>query len=171
MRSSYQVISDEREVREQIRQLCARTVIFDIEPLVAVWDTTQEALDRGIARVLDQIRTVPLLCVVCFATNSAREPSAIPVIPGLRVDYLASARKPVRTRPYRSMPRPGVLIGDQVATDGLLARRIGYTFVHYRPPPGSMPAGPAFLFGVGELTRPLLFRRKGGRPPTPSAPA
>jgi hypothetical protein len=26
-----------------------------------------------------------------------------------------------------------VVIGDQVATDGMLARRLGYTFLHYRP--------------------------------------
>lgn len=162
MRSSYQVISDVREVPGYIRRLAARTVIFDIEPLVAAWDTTQEALDRGIARVLGEIRAVPSLSVVCFATNSAREPSAIPVIPGIRVDYEASARKPIRTHPYRSLPRPGLLIGDQVATDGLLARRIGYEFLHFRPAPGSMPPGPALLSGWGELMRPLLFSRKNG---------
>lgn len=163
MRSSYQVISDEREVPGQIRRLAARTVIFDIEPLVAAWDSTQEALDCGIARVLDEVRTVPSLSVVCFATNSAREPSAIPVIEGIRVDYEASARKPIRTAPYRCMPRPGLLIGDQVATDGLLAHRIGYAFVHFRPPPGSMPPGPALLSGWGELIRPLLFSRNPAR--------
>lgn len=159
MKSSYQVISDEREVPERIRRLAARTVIFDVEPLVAAWDSAQEALDRGIARVLDQVAAVTSLSVVCFATNSARQPSAIPVVPGLRVEYQASARKPIRTHPYRALPRPGVLIGDQVATDGLLAHRIGYTFVHYRPPPEGRPAGPALLSDLGEVIRPLFFRR------------
>jgi predicted HAD superfamily phosphohydrolase YqeG len=159
VRSSYQVISDEREVPDCIRRLAARTVIFDVEPLVAAWDSAPEALDRGMARVLGQVAAVTSLSVVCFATNSARQPSAIPVVPGLRVDYQASARKPVRTRPYRSLPRPGVLIGDQVVTDGLLAHRIGYAFVHYRPPSAGRPAGPALLSDLGEVLRPLLFRR------------
>jgi predicted HAD superfamily phosphohydrolase YqeG len=170
VRASYQVISDEREVPGHIRRLAARTVIFDIEPLVAAWDSTQEALDCGIARVLDEVRTVPSLSVVCFATNSARAPSAIPVVEGIRVDYEASARKPIRTAPYHCLPRPGLLIGDQVATDGLLAHRIGYTFVHFRPPPGSMPPGPALLSGWGDLMRPLLFSRKRGRWPAHSGP-
>jgi hypothetical protein len=59
--------------------------------------------------------------------------------------------------PYRAMPRPGVVVGDQVAADGLLARRLGYTFLHYRPQIASMPTGPRLLFGFGDLLRPLLF--------------
>jgi predicted HAD superfamily phosphohydrolase YqeG len=47
--------------------------------------------------------------------------------------YLASAVKPLRTAAYRALPRPGAVIGDQLSTDGLLARRLGYTFLHWRP--------------------------------------
>jgi hypothetical protein len=112
---------------------------------------------EGIARVLDNVGAIPGVRAVCFATNSARQPSALPDIPGIDVSYLVSARKPVRTAAYRRLPLPGVVIGDQVMTDGLLARRLGYSFLHYRhPQPG--PLGPRLLDAVGELARPLMFR-------------
>jgi hypothetical protein len=51
------------------------------------------------------------------------------------------------------------VVGDQIATDGILARRIGYSFLHLRLPPERMPAGPRLLSGCGEALRPLLFGR------------
>jgi hypothetical protein len=67
-----------------VRELSAQTVVFDIEPLVAYWDSGQEALDRGIALVLSRVTTVPGVQVVCFATNSLRRPSGrIPAGPQL----------------------------------------------------------------------------------------
>jgi predicted HAD superfamily phosphohydrolase YqeG len=160
VRSLYEPISDEREAQQQIRETGARTVILDIEPVVAAWDTSRPVLDQGIARVLGWITAVPGVRVVCFATNSARKPSVMPVVPGVRVEYLSSARKPLRLSPYAHLPRPGVVVGDQIATDGVLAWRLGYMFVHFRPPSGSMPAGPAVLYRGGGFMRPLLFRRR-----------
>ena len=61
---------------------------------------------------------------------------------------------------YRGFPLPGVVIGDQVATDGILARRLGYAFVLHRPP-GRIPAGPRLMNRLGQLVRPLLFTRAG----------
>ena len=167
MKPAYEYLADGPDVFRRIGQLAAQTVIFDIEPLVASWDSSQDALDRGLVEVLAEVEAIDSVHVVCFATNSARLPSAIPSAAGLRVEYLVSARKPLRVAPYRAMPQPGVVIGDQVATDGILARRLGYTFLHYRPRIGSMPAGPRLLFGCGDLLRPLLFSRdhKPRRPP------
>ena len=159
MRSSYQETSDESEVPHLIEASGAHTVVFDIEPFVASWDTSQRLLDDGIARVLSGAATVPGVRAVCFATNSDRKPSALPGIAGVRVDFQSSARKPLRLQPYADLPRPGVVVGDQIATDGALAWRLGYAFLHFRPQPGTMPAGPAVLYGGGMLMRPLLFRR------------
>jgi len=36
-----------------IGRAAARTVIIDIEPLVAAWDTDQQTFDRGIAALLE----------------------------------------------------------------------------------------------------------------------
>jgi predicted HAD superfamily phosphohydrolase YqeG len=136
-----------------------RTIIFDVEPLVAWWDSGQEPLDRGIATIIGLLDQVPETRVVVFATNSARRPSAIPSVPSVQVTYLASAGKPLRTAPYRALPRPGAVIGDQVPTDGLLARRLGYTFLHWSPPLADVPLGPKLMHVLGRLSQPLIFGR------------
>jgi hypothetical protein len=75
------------------------------------------------------------------------------------VVYLASANKPVQTMAYRHFPRPGMVIGDQVATDGILARRLGYEFLLFDPHLTGVPAGPRLMGAWGRLVRPLLFTR------------
>lgn len=149
----------------RVAELSARTVILDVEPLVAYWDGGLAAVDRGIALVLGRMQAVQGVQVVCFATNSRRRPSAVPAGGEVRVVYLAAAGKPLRLSPYASFPRPGVVIGDQVATDGVLARRLGYVFLHYRPDSDSVPAGPRLMYQCGRLLRPLLFTRPGGSGP------
>jgi predicted HAD superfamily phosphohydrolase YqeG len=162
--SHYEEFSDEQELARRLERLSPRTLIIDIEPFVAYWDGSRDALDRGVAHALDLVTGVPNVAVVCFATNSARRPSVQPRSTRVDVVYLASARKPVQVTPYSSFPRPGVVIGDQVLTDGLLARRLRYTFLHYRPPMTGAPAGPRLLGGLGRLARRPLFgqdRRPG----------
>jgi predicted HAD superfamily phosphohydrolase YqeG len=136
-------------------------MIFDVEPLVAWWDSSQESLDRGIAALVSGLVDLPDVRVVVFATNSARRPSAIPSLPGVLVTYLASAGKPLRTAPYRALPRPGAVIGDQVATDGLLARRLGYTFLHWSPRLAGVPLWPRLMGLLGRLALPLFRTREG----------
>jgi hypothetical protein len=75
----------------------------------------------------------------------------------VRIVWLAGAAKPLRTAAYREFPRPGVVIGDQVTTDGLLASRLGYVFLQYRPPLDHIPPGPWLMDRLGRLIRPLLF--------------
>jgi len=143
----------------EARELSLRTMIVDVEPLVAPWNSSQESLDQGIARILGEVRTVPSMRVVVFATNSARRPSAVPACDGVQVRYLASAEKPLRTAPYQDLPRPGAVAGDQLPTDGILAYRLGFTFLHYAPELAGVPLGPGLMHRWGELVRPLLFRR------------
>ena len=140
------------------RERSAKTLLFDVEPLVAYWDSGQQALDEGLTRVLAEAAAVPGVVVVCFSTNSLRRPSVSLAHPGVRVVYLAAARKPFRLAPYQSFPTPGALIGDQVLTDGILARRLDYEFVHYEPELGRLPRGPWLMNRFGRLARPLLSR-------------
>lgn len=135
-------------------------MIFDVEPLVAWWDSGRESLDRGIAAVVAEVGELPDVRAVVFATNSVRRPSAIPSVPGVQVTYLASAGKPLRTAPYRALPRPGAVIGDQIATDGLLAHRLGYTFLHWSPPMAGVPLRPRLMGFLGRLAQPLFHARK-----------
>jgi predicted HAD superfamily phosphohydrolase YqeG len=144
-------------------ELAARTVIFDVEPVVSHWNGTRKDLDEGIARVLSEIAKLPTVEVVCFSTNSPRRPSVVPSVAGVRVVYLASAGKPLRTMAYQRFPRPGVVIGDQVVTDGILARRLGYAFIQLDPP-AETPAGPRLMATAGRLVQPLLFANPPAQP-------
>jgi hypothetical protein len=159
VRRGYERIADLGELMRHVGDLHVRTMIFDVEPLVAYWDSGQEVLDQGIARVCSEVGAIPDVQVLCFATNSLRRPSVIPGRPGLRVVYLAAAGKPLRTAPYRDFPRPGVVIGDQVGTDGILARRLDYAFVLYDARVLGTPAGPRLMGAWGKLVRPLLYTR------------
>jgi predicted HAD superfamily phosphohydrolase YqeG len=163
MPAGYEQLTELPRVLARARELSVRTLILDVEPLIAWWDSGQQALDRGIAAVLGELDEVPELRVLVFATNSARRPSAIPLVPGVRVVYVASAGKPLRTAPYHGLPKPGAVIGDQLPTDGLLARRLGFTFLHWDPKLSGVPPGPRVMHQLGRLARPLFFGRNAAR--------
>lgn len=160
MPAAYEQLTELSSVLARARDLSVRTMIFDVEPMVAWWDSDRESLDRGIAAIVPELENVPGVRVVVFATNSVRRPSAVPSVPGVRVTYVASAGKPLRTAPYRGLPRPGAVIGDQVATDGLLAVRLGYTFLQWSPGLTGVPMGPRIMRLLGRLARPLFFTGK-----------
>jgi len=160
MRPVYDRLATLDEVLRRAGELSAKTLVFDVEPLVAYWDSGQEVLDQGVRSVLARAREVPGVQVVCFATNSFRRPSIPLDGDGVHAVYLVSAGKPLRTAYYRDFPRPGVVIGDQLATDGALARRLGYAFLQYYPDQSSLPPGPRLMDWTGQLLRPLLFARR-----------
>jgi predicted HAD superfamily phosphohydrolase YqeG len=168
MRGGYQRHTEFDDILDQARELSVRTLIVDIEPLVSWWHNTQESLDWGVAMVVGKVATVPTVRALVFSTNSVRRPSAIPAAGDLEVRYLSSAGKPLRLAPYGDLPRPGAVIGDQVPTDGLLARRLGFTFLHYQPRLDGVPFGPRLMHRVGRLAVPALFPR-GGQDSGPSS--
>jgi predicted HAD superfamily phosphohydrolase YqeG len=159
MRSGYARRGTLKEALRTADEVGAKTVVLDIEPLVAAWDGSQRALDAGVKRVLRKAVKVSGVVTVCFATNSARRPSGALSRRGVQVRYLTTAFKPFRLAPYDGLPRPGVLIGDQVLTDGLLARRLGYLFIHVTPERGRVPPAPWLLRQLGRPARLLLFRQ------------
>jgi predicted HAD superfamily phosphohydrolase YqeG len=159
VRRDYQRSAGWDETLRRVQELSARTVILDIEPLVAYWNSGQDVLDQGVASIVRQVAALPGVQVICLATNSRRRPSEVPHVDGVRTVWLAAAAKPLRTAPYRGFPRPGVVIGDQVTTDGILARRLDYTFLQYRPELEHIPPGPWLMDRLGRLIRPLVFTR------------
>ncbi len=159
MRVRYERRAELDDLFDRARKLAVRTMIVDVEPIVSRWDYGQQSLDAGVAMVLAKVAALPTVRVLVFATNSARRPSAVPVNGNVKVIYLASAGKPLRTAPYRALPRPGAVLGDQVPTDGLLARRLGFTFLHYQPQLDDVPLGPRLMHRCGLVAVPLLFRR------------
>jgi predicted HAD superfamily phosphohydrolase YqeG len=168
MPATYEQLTDLPGVLARARELSLRTMIFDVEPMIAWWDTSQQSLDQGIAVILAELDQLPELRVLIFATNSARRPSALPSVPGVRIGYFSSAGKPLKTARYRGLPRPGAVVGDQVPTDGLLAYRLGFTFLQWDPPLAAVPRGPRLMQLLGRAVQPLFFSRNaapGGPPP------
>jgi len=143
-----------------LEELSPRTVLFDVEPLIAYWDTDRGSLEKGVAAMLRALSGFSGIGVVGFVTNSRRASSVETPRGDLDVFYVASAGKPFRARSYRDLPRPGAVVGDQVATDGVLAWRLGYSFLHYCPW-FRIPLGPRLMRLAGLPLRPLLFRAGG----------
>jgi predicted HAD superfamily phosphohydrolase YqeG len=142
-----------------------RTLVVDIEPLIAAWDTGQASLDHGVACFLDKVEAMPSVPAVCFATNSRRHLPVVITRERQDIRYLASACKPFRAAPYRDLPRPGMVIGDQVATDGALAWRLGYSFIHYYPNAADVPLGPKLMRYIGFALQPFLFLQQQRQSP------
>jgi hypothetical protein len=164
VRGAYRPVADLTEALAWAAELGARTVVFDVEPLVAAWNTDALALRRGVDQVLARADALPRLEVVGFATNSLRRldgPLGRGV--GRRDFYFTAARKPLLVGPYRELPRPGLLVGDQVATDGMLAWRLGYAFAHVRQSGLRVPIGTRLMRLLGSPLHPLLFGARAGR--------
>jgi predicted HAD superfamily phosphohydrolase YqeG len=159
MRSRYERHTQLDDMLDEARKLSVATLIVDIEPLVSWWDNTQESLDWGVAMVVGKVAALPAVRALVFSTNSVRRPSVIPAGGKLEVRYLSSAGKPLRLAPYGDLPRPGAVLGDQVPTDGLLALRLGFTFLHYQPRLDGIPLGPRVMQRLGRLAVPALFGR------------
>ena len=52
MRPAYDRLATLDEVLRRAGELSPKTLVFDVEPMVAYWDGGQEALDRGLRSVL-----------------------------------------------------------------------------------------------------------------------
>ena len=160
MKTPHYVCTSPEQVHHLLATLAPRTAVVDIEPLIANWGTGVDALDEGLAQFLESLSDLPSLEYVAFATNSPRRPTELRPAGDLTVTYYARAQKPFRTSPYRGLPRPGVVIGDQIPTEGLLAHRLGYTFIQYQVPFSSMNPGPKFNATLGRPIRPFFLTRK-----------
>ena len=162
-RSGYARVTTEADLFAKARELSVRTIIFDVEPLVAYWHGGQKSLDQGVARILGEVKAVPSVRAVVFA-QLARRPTALPACDGIQVRYLAQAGKPLRTASYHDLPRPGAVAGDQFPTDGILAYRLNFSFLHYMPRLTGVPLRAGPNAPVGRLVRPVLFRRPASPP-------
>lgn len=156
MRVPYQRFNNPEDIIHALGTISPRTVIVDVEPLVAAWNSENSSLSHGAEFFLERASATPRLSVICFSTNSRRRLTSDISSELQTVRYISSACKPLRTAYYREFPGPGVVIGDQVATDGMLAWRLNYSFIHYCPDRG-IPFGPRLMRYLGHLVQPVLF--------------
>jgi hypothetical protein len=78
MRAAYTPAAGLDDVVRRAGELAARTMVFDVEPLVAYWDGSQDALDRGIAVVLGKVVGGRLVRPVLFTRAAPASDSLKP---------------------------------------------------------------------------------------------
>ena len=129
-------------------RMCGTTAVIDVEPMLAHWNTSQEALDAGLRALLP---TLPDIMII-FATNSSRRPGfALP----MGRHYLNQAHKPFTRLPAAA---GALFVGDQFLTDGLLAWRNRGVFVH-TPLLKTAPFGVKIMWYAGRVLMTLFARR------------
>jgi predicted HAD superfamily phosphohydrolase YqeG len=158
MRIAYRQVHDLGDVVGWLTELRARTVIFDVEPLIPHWDTGPDVLRDGVDAAIGQILMIEEIEVMGFATNSLRRVEIEPGHDGVRIFYISRAAKPFVTKRHRHLPRPAVLVGDQIATDGLLAWRLGFAFAHVQHSGPRRPRGPRLMHQLGRPMTSRLFQ-------------
>lgn len=101
------------------------TLVIDVEPLIAMWGSSQEDLDSGVGNLIREIGHRRTLLV----TNSKRRTEvSLPLI----WEYIDRAHKPFTRLPVDA--QCAVFLGDQPITDGILALRYRGRFVRVRLP-------------------------------------
>jgi predicted HAD superfamily phosphohydrolase YqeG len=130
----------------------ARTVVLDVQPMFRGWRSSEVNMEVG--PVVSALRAAsPELVSLVFASN-ARRLDLVP--PDGCGPVVVGARKPWRVGYLSAAPVPIVVVGDQVVTDGLLAWRIGATFVHWRDA-GPAPKWPRIQRGLGRVVARWVF--------------
>jgi predicted HAD superfamily phosphohydrolase YqeG len=128
-------------------------LVVDLEPGVVSWGSSQAAMDLAIDRLSEAVRGHNVQVVL--STNFGRHPSQLP--PG--IVYRSSARKPWDAS-YIPAGRPLVVIGDQVFTDGLLARRLSADFFVFVAPRGTTPWWPRLQRTLGGTVMNWVLRER-----------
>jgi predicted HAD superfamily phosphohydrolase YqeG len=160
-RTARRIADSPDRVIDFIAEFCPATVVADVQPLVAAWDSAAADVERSAASFAEKLaaampRTLRLLV---FATNSR-----IPVPRELRAEkidiiFVSAARKPWVTRYLAAAPRPIVVVGDQVITDGLLAVRLRAAFIHFTAD-GCPPWWPRAQAIIGKPVVRIAFRTR-----------
>jgi hypothetical protein len=82
--AGYERFATAADLVQRASELAPSTVIIDVEPLVAWWDSGQELLDSGVASMVSQLGRLAGLSVLCFAMNSAPGPHTCGLVRPLR---------------------------------------------------------------------------------------
>jgi hypothetical protein len=145
-------------VSRAIADFGAATVVFDAQPIVFDWHGN---VARPIVDLCDQVAAAaPTVTNFLIATNAVQLKTGHGTNEAGTIQVEVAARKPWRTAYVRHYPRPFVVVGDQVLTDGLLAWRLGGDFVEWSDP-APMPLWPRWQRRAGALIAPLIFKSHG----------
>jgi predicted HAD superfamily phosphohydrolase YqeG len=159
MRRNRVLIPDVPALLVALGKLRPATLVVDVEPLVVPWDSAQMLFAKAADDFAQTVRTsVPSVTSMVYSSNSRRPRAADGKS---RIRIVTAARKPWRMRYLRDEPRPVAVAGDQVLTDGLLAWRLGASFLHWQFA-GPMPRWPRLQRWLGRIVAPFLFKDDDG---------
>jgi hypothetical protein len=138
-------------------------LILDAEPLLIDWRAAPELWRPGWSEMVSEIARQGVRSLV-VVSNSRRDLSSLENDPAsprdLHIHCLSRAWKPWTTRRALGLAArfgPGVVCGDVSLTDGFLASRLRYSFVHLTVP--DQPLYARIQDHCGNWLMSLLYRR------------
>lgn len=130
-----------------------KVIIFDVDNTLAPQGVPLEEFGQLVNSAIDRVEANPRIAQVIALTNG----------PQREVDRMVSrGNKPWTTRRrlgLRGSSVPLVVVGDQVLTDGLLAWRLGATFLHLVIDDQGEERRQAIMRRIGSIVLVMLFRR------------
>ena len=130
-----------------------KVIVFDVDNTLAPQDVPLEEFGRLVNSAIDRVEANPSIARVIALTNGPQRE-----VPRM----ISRGNKPWTTRRrlgLRGSSAPLVVVGDQVLTDGLLAWRLGATFLHLVIDDESEDRRQAVMRRIGSIVVVMLFRR------------
>lgn len=130
-----------------------KVIVFDVDNTLAPQDVPLEEFGRLVNSAIDRVEANPSIARVIALTNGPQRE-----VPRM----ISRGNKPWTTRRrlgLRGSSAPLVVVGDQVLTDGLLAWRLGATFLHLVIDDESEDRRQAVMRRIGSIVVVGLFRR------------
>lgn len=151
------VVRDREAVFAAVPELRPATLVVDVQPFVAPWGCSPGAMVSAAVALSGYLaEAMPNLKTVVFATNDRSVFHRLLREERPQVTFVGAARKPWRTAYVADVPRPVVVLGDQIITDGLLAFRLHGQFLHWRVR-GRIPWWPRLQAIIGEVLVQFMF--------------
>ena len=130
-----------------------KVIIFDVDNTLAPQGVPLVEFGQLVNSAIDRVEANPNIARVIALTNG----------PQRDVERMVSrGNKPWTTRRrlgLRGSSTPLVVVGDQVLTDGLLAWRLGATFLHLVIDDEAEERRQAIMRRIGSIVLVMLFRR------------
>jgi hypothetical protein len=151
------IVRDRDTALAAVVELQPATLVVDVQPFVSPWGCSSDAAISGAFALSEYLaRATPNLRTLVFATNARSVLRQKLHQERPQVTFVSAARKPWRIIYLADAPRPVVVLGDQIITDGLLAFRLHGQFLHWRGP-GRIPWWPRLQAMLGALLVRLMF--------------
>ena len=160
------LVRDREAVFSALAHLQPPTLVVDVQPFVAPWGCSPKAMvSAAVALSAQLVDATPNLKTLVFATNIRSVRCQRLRDEGPRVMFVSAARKPWRGDYLADAPRPVVVLGDQIITDGLLAIRLHGQFLQWQIH-GRIPWWPRLQALIGGLLAVFMFSPLYFRPAT-----